>query len=217
MLVVNKPANMLSQGDRTGDEDIQSLMKIWLKEKYQKPGNVFLGLVQRLDRPTGGLMVLARTSKSASRLSEQIRARSFKKEYLAIVVSRQVRTGIVSHDIFKNKEKRKAVISGTDPRTDESGDKKKAVMKVTHLETRGELSLVKIDLYTGRYHQIRAQLASMGMPVAGDRKYGTLRKGSKQLALFCHRLAFEHPTRKETLRFQIPMPKEYPWDQFATE
>ncbi len=208
---------MLSQGDCTGDEDIQSLMKMWLKEKYQKPGNVFLGLVQRLDRPTRGLMVLARTSKSASRLSEQIRKRIFKKEYLAVVVSREVNTGIVSHDLFKDKEKKKAVISNIDSSSDESSGKKKAVMKVTHLETSGELSLVKIDLYTGRYHQIRAQLASMGMPVAGDRKYGTLRKGSKQMALLCHRLEFQHPTRMETLNFRIPMPTEYPWDQFATE
>ncbi len=209
---------MLTQGDRTGDKDIQSLMKLWLKERYDKPGNVFLGLVQRLDRPTQGLMVLARTSKSAARLSEQIRKRNFKKEYLAVVVSRDVKTGLISHHLIKDKAEKKAVVKDTEPLAKtRAGDMRKAEMEVTHIETRGALSLVKIDLHTGRYHQIRVQLASMGMPVAGDGKYGTTKKESKKLALMCHKLEFQHPTRKETMAFQIPVPDEYPWNQFSVE
>ncbi len=216
LLVVNKPANLLSQGDHTGDEDIQSLFKKWLKEKYQKPGNVFLGLVQRLDRPTRGLMVLARTSKSASRLSEQIRNRTFKKEYLAVVVSRNVKTGLITHQLVKDKAQKKAIISDTDQSGDESGTgSKKAVMEVTHLDTRGALSLIKINLRTGRFHQIRAQLAALGMPIAGDSKYGSSKAQIRNLALISYQLEFIHPTKREKMSFRAQVPAEYPWDQFS--
>jgi 23S rRNA pseudouridine1911/1915/1917 synthase len=228
LLVVNKPPNMLSQSDHTGDRDLQSLLKDWIRDKYQKPGDVFLGLVQRLDRPTRGLMVLARTSKAASRLSDQIRIRTFHKEYLAVVVGKSVKTGELVHFLEKDANFKKAVVThparapgvaGSDiERPRQVKNAKPARMNVTHLETIGALSLVKIILETGRFHQIRAQLAAGGTPVAGDRKYGASggRSGSqtRQLALMCSGIAFEHPTRQKLMQFTLDLPDEYPWDQF---
>lgn len=227
LLVINKPANMLSQRDRTGDSDLQSLLKQWLKEKYQKPGDVFLGLVQRLDRPTRGLMVLARTSKAAARLSDQIRKRSFLKEYLAVVVGKSIKTGDFTHYLDKDASRKKSIVSSGQTMTArakraDSPDKpnvgKQAELNVIHLETRDELSLVKITMKTGRFHQIRAQLAAEGAPVAGDRKYGAAdsRPGelTRNLALMCCRIAFEHPTRREPMNFSIGLPQEFPWDRF---
>ena len=227
---------MLSQRDRTGDRDLQSLLKEWLKDKYQKPGDVFLGLVQRLDRPTQGVMVLARTSKAASRLSEQIRKRTFVKEYLAVVVGTKIKSGELTHHLEKDQARKKAVIvrsaksgpaakSGLAAKSDPSdssgrrnagkpGDSRRAVLDITHLETQGEHSLVKIDLKTGRFHQIRAQLAAEGIPVAGDNKYGYAGSQTRHLALMCHKIAFEHPTRREPMQFTASLPQEHPWNQF---
>lgn len=220
---------MLSQQDKTGDTDLQSTLKDWLRWKYQKPGNVFLGLVQRLDRPTRGLMVLARTSKAASRLSDQIRKRTFHKEYLAVVVGRNASSGAFLHYIGKDATHKKAVVSripgSTDAAEPDAADhghdtrQKQAEMTVYHLETNGGLSLVRILLKTGRFHQIRAQLAAAGTPIAGDRKYGTRcnRTGSqtRHLALMCNKIAFEHPTRREPLSFRLNVPDGYPWNQFG--
>jgi len=227
LLVVNKPANMLSQRDRTGDRDLQSLMKQWLKEKYQKPGDVFLGLVQRLDRPTRGLMVLARTSKAAARLSDQIRRRTFLKEYLAVVVGKSIKTGNLTHYLDKDASRKMALVSSEHVPDEDNkkgykpgrpGGGKQAELELTHVETRDALSLVKIRMKTGRFHQIRVQLATEGTPVAGDRKYGAVDnqggRQTRQLALMCHRIAFEHPTLREPMSFTTGLPDEYPWDQF---
>ncbi len=226
LLVVYKPANMLSQRDRTGDRDLQSLLKEWLKDKYRKPGEVFLGLVQRLDRPTQGLMVLARTSKAASRLSEQIRKRTFLKEYLAVVAGKNIKSREMTHQLEKDPSRKMAVVvtSGRrDPlesagkqKSGESAGSKQAVLNITHLETQGEHSLVKIELKTGRFHQIRVQLAEEGMPVAGDNKYGSTGNQTRQLALMCHKIAFEHPTRREPMQFTAGLPQEFPWDRFQS-
>ncbi len=219
---------MLSQRDRTGDSDLQSILKKWLKDRYNKPGEVFLGLVQRLDRPTRGLLVLARTSKAASRLSEQIRVRKFHKEYLAVVTGKKVKTGEMVHYLEKDANLKKAVVAdpdkapgtaGPDAASNRLDDKAKAArMRLEHLETSGALSLVRIVLETGRFHQIRVQLAAEGTPIAGDRKYGTSSdrtgKQTRQLALMCSNIAFEHPTRRETMRYSIALPDEYPWNQF---
>jgi len=224
LLVVYKPANMLSQRDHTGDRDLQSLLKKWLKDKYQKPGDVFLGLVQRLDRPTRGLMVLARTSKAASRLSEQIRKRTFVKEYLAVVVGKNIKSREMTHELEKDPSRKMAVVvtSGRNDLAENDGKQKprgsatskQAVLNITRLETQGEHSLVKIDLKTGRFHQIRIQLAAEGIPISGDHKYGSSGRQTRQLALMCHKIAFEHPTRRERMQFTAGPPKEFPWDQF---
>lgn len=224
MLVVYKPANMLSQRDKTGDRDLQSLLKKWLKDKYRRPGDVFLGLVQRLDRPTRGLMVLARTSKAASRLSEQIRKRTFVKEYLAVVEGKNIKSREMTHQLEKDPFRKMAMVVTTgrhDPAENSGKQKpgasaagKQAALDIMHLETHGEHSLVKIDLKTGRFHQIRVQLAAEGIPIAGDHKYGSTGQQTRHLALMCYKIAFEHPTRRERMQFTAGLPQEFPWNQF---
>ncbi len=200
---------MLSQGDITGDEDLQSLLKSYLREKYQKPGKVFLALVQRLDRPVSGLIVLARTSKAAARLSEQMRNRTITKEYLAVVESTAVISGTLTNYVRKvEKNKKSEVFSEPTPGA------LKAVSAVQHLETHNRFSLVSITLHTGRYHQIRSQLASRGMPIAGDIKYGAKTSTDGSIALLCHRLEFQHPTRKEPMSFSTTPPDQSPWTHF---
>ncbi len=217
---------MLSQSDSTGDEDIQNLLKAWLKIKYEKPGRVFLGLVQRLDRPARGLMVLARTSKAAARLSTQIRERTFKKEYRAVLAGKHIPEGTIAHHLGKDNILKKAVVTGkfglrsteqeqvAGNRGGSSSDSKKAVMEMKRLQTRGALSLVNIRLHTGRFHQIRVQLADLDLPIVGDRKYGPQRHAGSGLALMCHRIGFDHPTRDEKMHFDLGLPDEYPWNIF---
>lgn len=220
---------MLSQSDSTGDEDIQNLLKDWLKIKYEKPGRVFLGLVQRLDRPARGLMVLARTSKAAARLSAQIRERTFKKEYRAVLTGQRIPEGTIVHHLGKNNILKKAIVTRQhDLRYSEqekaagiydgsSSDGKKAVMEMKRLQTCGALSLVDIRLHTGRFHQIRAQLAALDLPIVGDYKYGPQRRAGSGLALMCHRIGFNHPTRDETMHFSLGIPDEYPWNVFRKQ
>lgn len=202
---------MLSQSDESGAEDIQSLLKNYLKEKYQKPGNVFLALVQRLDRPASGLMVLARTSKAASRLSEQIRKRTIGKGYLTVVDSVNIKAGRVTHFLLKDEKRKKALVYSREiPGT------QKAVLEVTHLETAGVQSLLSIGLQTGRFHQIRAQLSALGMPIAGDYKYGARKLSGNIIGLFCNQLNFQHPTRKESIVITAKPPHTEPWDRFVS-
>ncbi len=210
LLVVNKPTGLLSQGDETGDPDLLSLLKKYLKEKYQKPGNVFLALVQRLDRGTSGLMVFARTSKAASRISEQIRARRVEKRYLAVVLSDKISTGVFTHYLKKDKDRRKALVS------DHSLDRyQKSVLELQHLETVEKRSLVSIILETGRYHQIRAQLSHLGMPICGDRKYGAPRSSGSNPALICNQLDIRHPTQNHVMSFSVQPPSTEPWKHFT--
>ncbi len=212
LLVVNKPANMLSQADESGGDDLQSILKNYIGEKYQKPGNVFLALVQRLDRPASGLMVLARTSKAASRLSAQIRNREMVKRYIAVVEAAEVMTGFLRHHLVKDEEQKKSlVLSGATKHSRE------AVLEVQHIASAGSLSLIGITLQTGRFHQIRVQLSASGMPIAGDHKYGARTKFDRRLALCCHRLQFQHPTKKEQLSFSTGLPPGEPWDRFRRQ
>ena len=210
LLVINKPPCMLSQGDKTGNQDVQSILKKYLKEKYQKPGNVFLALVQRLDRPVRGLMVLARTSKAASRLSDQIRRRTMQKGYLAVVEGNSVTEGEIVHYLKKNETIKKTEVS--QPKTPGA---QKAVLDISSLKVMGKRTIVRITLHTGRFHQIRAQLAASGTPVSGDQKYGAKPLPDKSIALQCHSLAFGHPVSKEIMKFNADIPSGFPWNQFA--
>lgn len=207
---------MLAQGDQTGDDDLQSLLKAWLKDTYNKPGNVFLGLVQRLDRPTRGLMVLAKTSKAASRLSDQIRQRSFVKQYLCVVSSGRVKKeGSLSHYLAKDhKERKSVIIDRSDMNIRNYPDAKNAQLHYRCVSVSENISLLKIRLITGRFHQIRAQLAAEGMPVLGDQKYGKKTEHPVNLALMCSCIEFEHPISRQRIAFSINMPKEYPWSLF---
>ena len=204
LLVAVKEKNILSQSDHTNDPDLLTQLKEYIKEKYKKPGNVYLGLVHRLDRPTGGIMVFARTSKAAKRLSEQIKNKEFKKTYLAVVHGK-VKEEETLIDYLEKRET-KSYIS-----TKELG--KYAELhyeRLAYLE-KENLSLVKIDLKTGRNHQIRLQFSSRGYPLYGDSKYGNDK--DKNLGLFAYKLEFIHPTTKEKLIFEIK-PNYNPFNKF---
>mgnify|MGYP000905317594 CR=1 FL=1 len=210
ILVAEKPPNMLSQGDITGDEDILTLLKNYLKQKYNKPGNVYLGLVHRLDRPVGGVMVFARTSKAASRLSEQIRTGVFSKSYMAVVrgIPEKLSDTLVNFLAKDEKTNTVAVV-----RTPEEG--KRASLEYEVKGSKDGLSLVRIRLHTGRSHQIRVQLATIGHPLYGDVKYGAeLNKPGMQLALWSAEIGFIHPTLKKSEVFESVPPAVYPWNLF---
>ncbi len=212
LLVVEKPPNILSQGDNTGDPDMLSLLKEDLKRRYNKPGDVFLGLVHRLDRPVGGVMVFAKTSKAASRLSEQIRNGSFRKTYYAVVHGRPEKSsGALEHYLEKDEATNTVSVVPA-----ESGRGKKALLDFEVLDTEGKLSLVKIRLHTGRPHQIRVQFSAIGHPLAGDKKYGIMSRDELQIALWSVGIALLHPTLKEELEFSALPPDTYPWNLFKT-
>ncbi|MFA6309629.1 MAG: RNA pseudouridine synthase [Clostridia bacterium] len=211
IIVVEKPVNVLSQADITGDPDILTILKYYLKEKYRKPGKAFLGLVHRLDRPVGGIMVFAKTSKAASRLSKQIRERTFKKSYLAVVHGKPDLDSGRLIDLLVKDEDAKIV------RVTVEGVKgsKTAVLNYNVIETKDNLSLVKIDITTGRPHQIRVQFANIGHPLFGDQKYGAdVNTPGQQIALWAHKIEFEHPTLKTVDEYSSSPPKAYPWDMY---
>ena len=205
VIVVIKPFNVLSQGDSTGDISIMDMVKEYIKVKYHKPGNVYLGLVHRLDRPVGGIMVFARSSKAASRLCKCFNEHSVIKKYLAIVHGKLDDTGEFVDYLKK----------GEDGNTIVSPDGKKAVLeyKVLDYNKEHDCSLVSIDLKTGRHHQIRVQFASRGHYLLGDQRYGVL--DNKQISLFAYTLSFPHPITKEMLTFEVyPEKKDY-WTIFT--
>lgn len=196
LLVVEKPYGVPSQADESGDADMQSLCKAYIGQKYAKPGNVYLGLVHRLDRPTSGLMVFARTSKAAARLSAQIRDGTFEKSYLCVLTGPPPKkSGALWHYLTKDETARIAHVAK--PHTPGA---KKAGLEYTVLAQAGGLHLVRVQLLTGRFHQIRAQFAAVDACVYGDQKYGA-RIMKAQLALFAHQIGFEHPTTKQKLMF----------------
>ncbi len=191
IIVVVKPINILSQSDSTLDIDMLTLVKEYIKEKYNKPGNVYIGLVHRLDRPTGGIMVFARNSKAAKRLSNQIQNKEFKKSYLAVIPGFNKQKGELTNYIDKDSNGNSFIT------TKDKG--KYAELKYGLIKKIDNLSLVKIDLITGRHHQIRIQFKNIGYPLYGDQRYGI--KDNKQLALFAYRVEFFHPVSKERMVF----------------
>jgi 23S rRNA pseudouridine1911/1915/1917 synthase len=204
VLVVEKPAGMLAQEDRTKDDDVLSVAKQWVKVEYEKPGAVYLGLVHRLDRPASGLMVLARTSKAAARLSEQFKNRTVQKTYFALVDGHPVE-GDVYEDWLKKWDENVRVVEPKRP------GGKLAKLVIQEVFWFGTAALVRIELSTGRAHQIRVQLASRGFPIIGDFRYGSrTRLDGKNLALHAGRLAFEHPTKKERMVFTSELPRAWP-------
>ena len=204
IIVVVKPVNILVQADITKDVDMLTLIKKYLKEKYNKPGNVYLGLVHRLDRPVGGVMVLAKTSKAAARLSEMIRNSSFKKTYLAVVCGNLKGNGEFVDNIVNDEFKVSIDASG-----------KLSKLKYRVIASAQNLSLVKISLITGRKHQIRAQFAYHGYPLWGDQKYNDNAKSGEQIALWAVNIKFKHPVRDEIMDFTcLPNLEKYPWNLF---
>ena len=206
LLVAVKPANMPSQADSSGDPDMFSLMKEYVRRIYQKPGDVYLGLLHRLDRPVGGLMAFARTSKAAKRLSEQLRSHTMKRDYRAVVVGETPREGRLSDRLVWDGTKA-CVTDGDVP------EAKEARLSYRRMAFRNGLSLVEVSLETGRKHQIRAQFANAGHPLWGDQRYGNGQPG-KQIALWGVRLTLIHPTTKETMVFETETPDIAPWNSF---
>lgn len=198
IIVVEKIPNIPSQGDKTGDIDMLEIIKKYIKEKYNKSGNVYLGLVHRLDRPVGGVMVFAKTSKAASRLSEEVRSRQLKKEYLVVVDGKFEKNKDTLEDyLLKNQQKNisRVVREGTK-------NSKLAKLDYETLKYNSEidLSVLKVLLHTGRHHQIRVQLSSRGHSIYGDQKYGVRGRG-KQIALWAYKLTIIHPITKKEMTF----------------
>ncbi len=191
LIVALKPHNIPSQGDSSGDEDMLTILKAYIKEKYNKPGNVFLGLVHRLDRPTAGVMVFARTSKAAERLSKQFLDHKVTKEYTALINGVVPVEGELNDHLIKDNVRN--IVSVCD-----SSKGKPARLSYKRVALEGANSRVKINLYTGRSHQIRVQFSSRGWPLMGDAKYGS---GGRDLCLFCTKLGFYHPITKEYMEF----------------
>ena len=199
ILVVEKPPNVPSQSDKTNDIDMLTICKKYIKEKYNKPGNVYLGLIHRLDRPVGGVMIFAKTSKSASRLSNQVREKIFKKKYLAVVDGKpESKTGILEDYLYKDERNN---ISKVVTKDKKNAKYAKLEYELIVYDEVKNLSLLSINLYTGRHHQIRVQLSNFGHSIFGDQKYGTRGQG-KQIALWAYELEIEHPITKEKMTFK---------------
>lgn len=208
IIVAEKKPNIPSQGDKTNDIDMLTIVKQYIKEKYNKPGEVYLGLIHRLDRPVGGVMVFARTSKAAARLSEEVRDKVFKKKYLAIVDGKFEKKKDTLEDYLLKNEKNnlsKVVKEG-------AKNAKLASLDYEELTYNEEtnLSVLKIDLHTGRHHQIRVQLSSRGHSIYGDQKYGSRGRG-KQIALWAYSLKLVHPITKEEMTFESLPEKTGSW------
>ena len=211
LLVVEKPVNVLSQGDDTNDKDMVNLLKDYIKVKYNKPGNVFIGLVHRLDRPVGGIMVFAKTSKAASRLSEQVRNKSFKKTYRAVLNGNMRKDNDTLKDyLYKNKKTNMVSVVNKNHK-----DAKDAELSYETIAKNGKFSMVQVDLKTGRPHQIRVQFSSRKHPLFGDQRYGQdINKKGDQIALWSYKIEITHPTTKEKMEFICEPPNKYPWNLF---
>lgn len=207
LLIALKPPGVPSQGDASGDADMLTLLKAYVKQAYNKPGEVFLGLVHRLDRPAGGVMAFARTSKAAARLAEQMQDGRFHKEYLCVCQG-QPQAGRLEHWLIKD-ERTNTVTATLEKRAGAQW----AALELTPLQTREGLALCRVNLLTGRPHQIRVQMATTGHPLWGDQRYNPAAKPGKWLALWSTRLQLEHPTRKELMTFER-LPKGGIWEQF---
>ena len=208
IIVVEKPVNIPSQGDKTGDIDMLTIIKQYLKGKYNKPGNVYLGLVHRLDRPVGGVMVFAKTSKAAARLSEQVREKIFKKKYLVIANGKFEETkGVLKDYLLKNEKNNMSKVVKENTKNAKFAELDYQVLKY---DEELDLSVLKINLHTGRHHQIRVQLSSRNHSIYGDQKYGGRGHG-KQICLWAYELTIQHPITKEEMTFKAIPEKEKSW------
>ena len=211
VLVINKLPSELTQGDKTGDTTLPDLIKSYLKEKYHKPGNVFLGVVHRLDRPTSGALVFARTSKALERLNAQFRDKETNKVYWAIVGQKPPKNnGTLIHFLKKNEAQNKSYVVA-----DGTPGSKKAILHYKLIASSERYFLLEIELETGRHHQIRCQLASIGCIIKGDLKYGDKRSNPDgSICLHARTLCFEHPTTKDQIAVSAPLPSLGIWSAF---
>lgn len=208
IIIVNKTASEIVQGDKTGDVPLSETVKQYLKEKYHKPGNVFIGVTHRLDRPVSGLVVFAKTSKALSRLNEMFKNSEVKKTYWAIVKQTPAETeGELVNYLVRNEKQNKSYAYDT-----ERPGSKKAVLHYRLIARSDNYSLLEVDLKTGRHHQIRCQLAKMGCPIKGDLKYGFPRSNPDgSICLHARRVRFVHPVSKELIDIVAPVPSDNLW------
>ena len=211
LLVCEKPVNMPVQADSSGDEDLLSTVKAYIKEKYSKPGEVYLGLVHRLDRPVGGVMVFARTSKAAARLTESFKNRKTKKRYAAIVSGSPCSSAELECDLLRDEQNNiSRVVRPNTPGA------KTASLEYVSTVTKNGFTLLDVLLHTGRHHQIRAQLAWSGCPIFGDQRYNRAARVGQQIALYAYSLTIEHPTLRESMTFTC-IPHGAKFDEFSDE
>ena len=212
IIIVNKASGEIVQGDKTGDIPLSETVKQYIKEKYQKPGNVFLGVVHRLDRPVSGLVVFAKTSKALSRLNDMFRTGDVHKTYWAIVKRGDIAPEATLTDWLTRNERQNK--SYAHPR--EVPGSKKAVLSYKVRSVSDNYMLLEVHLMTGRHHQIRCQLANMGCPIKGDLKYGSPRSNPDgSISLMSRRVEFVHPVSKETIVAEAPVPNDRLWQALA--
>ena len=209
LLIVNKKSGDIVQGDKTGDKPLSDVVKEYIKEKYNKPGEVFLGVVHRLDRPTSGVIIFARTSKALERLNKMLRERTISKTYWAVVKNTPLKEkDSLIHFLKKNPKNNKSTVF-----TKETDASKKAILHYLVIKKLDNYSLLEIDLETVRHHQIRAQLAYIGSPIKGDLKYGASRSNKDgSIHLHARKISFTHPVSKENILFLAPIPNETIWN-----
>lgn len=208
IIIVNKTCSEIVQGDKTGDKPLSEIVKEWIKEKYNKPGNVFCGVVHRLDRPTSGIVIFAKTSKALTRLNEMFKAKSIKKTYWAVVKKRPTEpAGTLRHYLVRNEKQNKSYAH-----KQEKTNSKEAILHYKLIAYSENYNLLEIDLETGRHHQIRCQLASIGSPIKGDLKYGADRSNPDGgISLHARKVSFIHPVSKETIEVTAPVPNDNLW------
>lgn len=211
IIIVNKTASEIVQGDKTGDVPLSETVKAYLKEKYQKPGNVFIGVTHRLDRPVSGLVVFAKTSKALSRLNEMFKSSEVRKTYWAVVKNAPCEPeGELVHYLVRNEKQNKSYAYDT-----EKPGSKRAVLHYRLIGRSQNYFLLEVDLKTGRHHQIRCQLAKMGCPIKGDLKYGFPRSNPDgSICLHARRVSFEHPVSHERIEVEAPVPAGNLWNGF---
>lgn len=208
LIIVNKASGEIVQGDKTGDSPLSDTVKLWLKEKYNKTGNVFCGVVHRLDRPVTGIVVFAKTSKALSRLNEMFKNKEVKKTYWAIVKNRpEKEEAELRHYIVRNEKQNKSYASDK-----EKANSKLAILHYKLIASSEKYNLLEVDLQTGRHHQIRCQLSKIGSPIKGDLKYGFDRSNPDgSISLHARRVSFVHPVSKVLIEVEAPVPAETLW------
>ena len=209
ILIVNKRAGDITQGDKTGDKPLNEVVKEYIKDKYNKPGNVFIGTVHRLDRPTSGVVIFARTSKALERLNKMLREKSIQKNYWALVKNKPKKTkDTLINFLKKDSKKNKSFVYKK-----EIDGSKKAILHYSVLKNLDNYTLLEIDLETGRHHQIRTQLATIGCPIKGDLKYGFARSNKDgSISLHARKIEFVHPVSKEHIKIIAPTPTDVVWN-----
>ena len=212
IIVVNKKPSEIVQGDKTGDTPLSEMVKHYLKEKYQKPGNVFVGVTHRLDRPVSGLVIFAKTSKALSRLNDMFRLGEVHKVYWAIVKQPPIeQTGELCHWLVRNEKQNKSFAYDHEVKNG-----KKAVLRYSHIGSSERYHLLEVELMTGRHHQIRCQLAKMGCPIKGDLKYGADRSNPDgSICLHARRVSFIHPVSKLPIELEAALPSGSLWKEFG--